>query len=103
MTMVPSFDKPARRLWMCVVLLLALLFTGSLGAQTASQSAPAQKPPAENQKPHPSEEPQTKITPEEAQELFRSVDEILNFASKDTKLPIKNPVKRALAARDQVR
>ena len=103
MTMARSFDKPAWRVWIWVVLLLTLLFTGNLEAQTASQSAPAQKPPAGNDKSQPSEEPQTKITPEEAQELFRSVDEILNFASKDTKLPIKNPVKRALADRDEVR
>ncbi len=105
MTMVPRFDKPARRLWIFVVLALALAFGGSsLAAQTrdvasyvsGSQSAQAQKP-------EPLPEPQTKITPEQAQELFRSVDDILNFASKDTKLPIKNPVKRELAGREQVR
>ena len=31
------------------------------------------------------------------------MDEILKFASKDTKLPIKHPVKRELAGREQVR
>jgi hypothetical protein len=103
MTMARSFDKPAWRLWIWVVLLFALLFNLNLGAQTASQSAPVQKPPAGDKKSQPAEEPQAKITPEQAQELFRSVDEILNFASKDTALPIKNPVKRALADRDQVR
>ena len=50
-----------------------------------------------------SKEAQTKITPDQAQELFRAVDEILKFASEDTKLPIKNSVKRALAGREQVR
>jgi len=100
MTMAPRFDK---RAWMLIVLALALVFGGnSLGAQTKSQSAPAQPPQAQKPQPQP-EEPQTKITPEEAQELFRSVDEILNFASKDTKLPIKHPVKRELAGREQVR
>src|SRR5271169_3666062 len=102
MTMVPRFDKPVRTLWMLVVLALALVCgANSLGAQTKSQSAPAQPPEA--QKPQPPEEPQTRITPEEAQQLFRSVDEILKFASKDTKLPIKHPVKRELAGREQVR
>ena len=97
MTMEPRFDKPARTIWMVAVLVLAMVFgASSLAAQTASQSTPPQKA-------QPLPEPQTKITPEEAQELFRSVDEILDFASKDTKLPIKNPVKRELAGREQVR
>ena len=42
------------------------------------------------------------ITPEEAKELFRSVDEILHFASKDTGLPIKKKVKRTIVSRPQV-
>jgi hypothetical protein len=46
--------------------------------------------------------PQTKITAEQAQELFRSVDEILQFVSEDTGLAIKHPVKRQLADRNQV-
>ena len=104
MTMVPRFDKPARtmrRFWIFVVLTLALVLgANSLAAQAKSQPAPEQSPQA--QKPQP-EEPQTKITPEQAQELFRSVDEILKFVSKDTKLPIKHPVKRELAGREQVR
>jgi hypothetical protein len=42
------------------------------------------------------------ITPEEAKELFRSVDEILRFASKDTGLPIRKKVKRTIVSRAQV-
>lgn len=42
------------------------------------------------------------ITPEEAKELFRSVDEVLRFASKDTGLPIKKKVKRTIVSRAQV-
>ncbi|HET8891271.1 MAG TPA: hypothetical protein VFQ41_20370 [Candidatus Angelobacter sp.] len=42
------------------------------------------------------------ITPDEAKELFRSVDEILRFASKDTGLPIKKKVKRTIVSRAQV-
>jgi hypothetical protein len=43
-----------------------------------------------------------KITPREAQELFHSIDEILEFDSKETGLPIKHEVKRRLANRDEV-
>jgi hypothetical protein len=42
------------------------------------------------------------ISPKEAKELFRSVDEILQFASHDTDLPIKHKVKRSLTKRDEV-
>jgi len=45
---------------------------------------------------------ETKISPQEAQELFRSVDEILKFASTDTGLPIHHDVKRRLTSRDEV-
>src|SRR5436309_14426692 len=43
-----------------------------------------------------------KISPRQAEELFRSVEEILQFVSEDTKLPIKHPVKRKLVNRDTV-
>jgi len=46
--------------------------------------------------------PERKISPKQAEELFRSVDEILAFVSKDTGLPIKDKVKRKLANRDEV-
>ena len=42
------------------------------------------------------------MTKEQAKELFRSVDEILSFASNDTKLPIEHAVKRKLISRDEV-
>jgi hypothetical protein len=45
---------------------------------------------------------ETKISPQAAEELFRSVDEILKFASKDTALPIHGEVKRRLVNRDEV-
>jgi len=43
-----------------------------------------------------------KISPEQAQELFRDVDQILKFASEDTALPIQHEVKRRLTSRDEV-
>src|SRR5580693_532902 len=48
------------------------------------------------------EEKEVKITPQEAEELFHSVDEILAFDSKQTGLPIKKEVKRRLTSRDEV-
>ena len=61
-------------------------------------SPPQEKPPQ-------AEEPVTiphEISPQEAQELFRSVDDLLRFASKDTGLPLKHEVKRRLTSRDEV-
>jgi hypothetical protein len=46
--------------------------------------------------------PEKIISPKEAKELFRSVDEILQFASDDTGLAIKHKVKRRLTKRDEV-
>ncbi|HSY91456.1 MAG TPA: hypothetical protein VK812_08795 [Candidatus Binatus sp.] len=45
---------------------------------------------------------EVKITPRQAEELFHSVDEILEFDSKETGLPIKREVKRKLTSRDEV-
>jgi len=42
------------------------------------------------------------ISLQEAKELFKSVDEILEFASRETKLPIKEEVKRRLVERSEV-
>jgi hypothetical protein len=42
------------------------------------------------------------ITPEQTAELFRSVNQILSFASEDSQLPIKHEVKRRLITRDEV-
>jgi hypothetical protein len=64
----------------------------------AAQTAPP--PPGSDQTATYTEE--HKITPQEAKELFRSIDEILKFASDDTGLPIKHKVKRKLIGRDEV-
>src|SRR6266853_356763 len=57
----------------------------------------------DQEKPAPSTPPEeTKITPQQAKELFHTVDEILVFDSKKTGLPIKHQVKRKLTSRDEV-
>jgi hypothetical protein len=63
----------------------------SAGAQTAAGEGPGAKQDTEQ-----------KISPQEAEKLFQSVDEILRFASTDTSFPIKHEVKRQLVSRDQV-
>src|SRR5438067_10450292 len=100
-----------------IVLLTTLLvgFSGLAHASTPQQTAPAatqQKPeqPSAGQpdtdKPSTDKpstgKPENKITPEQAEQLFRDVDTILSFASKDTTLPIKHEVKRRMASREEV-
>jgi hypothetical protein len=70
------------------------------GIGTAVQDQPASQPPPQAQ-PAPSA-PARPITKAQAKELFRSVDEILQFVSQDTGLPIRHKVKRKLITRDQV-
>ena len=101
-----------RLLW----LPLAILLIASAGLPSAigqssqpssagqsSSSAPAQsggsKPDQSNAAKPPTE---TKITPQQAEQLFRDVDTILEFASKDTALEIKHSVKRRLTSREEV-
>jgi hypothetical protein len=66
------------------------------GAGVAVQNQPSGNPPPSAQ----ASEPQTRITKAQAKELFRSVDEILEFASHDTGLPIQHKVKRNLITRE---
>lgn len=70
-------------------LLSTLLAYGALAL--SAQSTDAAKPQAE-----------TKMTPQQTQELFRSVDEVMQFVSKDSNLAIKHPVKRVMMSREQV-
>ena len=108
----------------CAIFLVLLLFGMSWAQTTPSQpqpNPPAQSPnqgatqvpgagvAVQNQQqgstpPQSAEqpEPQTRITKAQAKELFRSVDEILDFASQDTGLPIQHKVKRNLITRESV-
>src|SRR6202166_4745947 len=87
----------------------------NLGLQVQDQSQVQDRNKNQSQNPdQPSAPPQTPagegaratqentISPKEAKKLFRSVDEILQFASEDTGLPIKHKVKRKLTKRDEV-
>ncbi|MFP5277715.1 MAG: hypothetical protein ACLGPM_11395 [Acidobacteriota bacterium] len=81
-----------------------------LGASlAAAQTTPAQQPgtPAPNAShtnqdaPQPTP-PETHITPEQARQLFALVDQLLQFSSQQTGLPIKHTVKRRLTTRAAV-
>jgi hypothetical protein len=65
--------------------------------RTGNQQDPPTGTPAADAPPK-----EQKISPADAKELFQSVDQILRFASKDSALPIKHPVKTRLTSRDEV-
>lgn len=86
---------------------LALVAVLAAGAQTAPNepSAPASGATAQSgsdQAKAQTQAPETHITPEQAKELFSSVGPILQFASEDTKLPIRRQVKPHLTTRAEV-
>jgi hypothetical protein len=88
--------------------LLALLTTAQWAraqdqsAQTPPQAQQDQKQATPPKPAPPQENEEVKITPRQAEELFHSVDEILQFDSQQTGLPIKRDVKRKLTSRDEV-
>jgi hypothetical protein len=94
--------------WRSVVMAAALgLATIFAGAQTPGAPAPP-SPPIKAPKPAPDaqkstgKKPETHITPEEAKELFALVDQLIQFSSEETGLPIKSTVKRQLTTRTAV-
>ncbi|HEY4959256.1 MAG TPA: hypothetical protein VII29_00235, partial [Terriglobales bacterium] len=106
-----------RRLSVALVILLVSFLLGSAAGQTVSQPTeppkqvpgigtavqdPAAPPPSPQTQPATPPESQKPINKAQAKELFRSVDEILQFVSHDTGLPIKHKVKRKLITRSQV-
>jgi hypothetical protein len=62
-------------------------------AIAAQAQQPAQQPPSEKE---------THITPEQAKQLFALVDELIQFSSQETGLPVKSTVKRQLTTRAAV-
>lgn len=69
--------------------LLLAIFVSAQGTASAPQASA-------------SETEEHRLTQQEAKELFRSVDDILQFASERTGLPILHPVKKKLATREEV-
>jgi hypothetical protein len=96
--------KGYRKLFLVLTLFLASVMGAQTPAQaTAVQSGAVAQTALQKESSGKASPPQeTKISPKEAEELFHDVDQILQFASKDTGLPIKKEVKRRLTSRDEV-
>ena len=85
-----------------LVVLSATLACGHRPVAKATPPPPQAAPAPRGQTSAQGEGGEYKISPAEAQELFRSVDEILKFASTETLLPIRRQVTRRLTSRDEV-
>ena len=75
-------------------LLWLLALSISLNAFALAQDAPTAPQEAPEAEHH--------VTKAEAKELFRSIDDILQFASEHTGLPIRHSVKKKLATRGKL-
>ena len=99
----PIKVKGKGRMW-----LAGATFCFACAAFAAQQpAAPAQQPQtAAPQAAQPSDKAtpkaQTRITPEQAQQLFGLVDDLLQFSSQETGLPVQGTVKRQLTTRAAV-
>src|SRR5580698_7376080 len=92
-------------------LLLCLAASAPIAAQSQQSAPPPQRPspasPPAGANPSPTQGDQsrksaTKITPEQAKQLFALVDELIKFSSDETGLLIKSTVKRTLTTRTAV-
>jgi hypothetical protein len=111
MTEMQKFYRKTR-FGLCTVCLGLLLLAGVCAGSPQNPSGDSSPPP--QSQPSGAESPSTppgtatpvpiekKISPQEADELFREVDQILKFSSSDTDLPIKHDVKRRLTSRDEL-
>jgi hypothetical protein len=89
------------------LLLISELWAGAQSPaqppQTGAVTTTPHAQPQEDKKTTTTDVPaENKISPKEAEELFRDVDQIMQFASTETGLPIKKEVKRRLVSRDEV-
>jgi len=88
-----NFQRNRIIIWIfgCILFATTLAWTQNQAPQKPTEPDTAQ-----------TDETTREISPKEAEELFRSVDDILRFASNETGLPIKRTVKRRLTSRDEV-
>ena len=90
------------RLFLVLFLAIASLAQTPTGSkpstQTPAGSAGQNSPGSKNTE----KKPEHKISPAEADALFKEVDQLTAFASKASGLPIRTPVKRKLVSRDEV-
>jgi hypothetical protein len=93
----------------CALILWLAAMTGAWGQQAAPKPEPATpqgaapaSPPQGIQGTKAGSRAATKITPEQAKQLFAMVDVLIKFSSDETGLPIKSTVKRQLTTRTAV-
>ena len=92
--------KASWRNWTIAAMLgLATLIAGAQAPGAPAPSAPPVKPHDSDPSPKKNE---NQITPEQAKELFALVDQLIQFSSQETGLPIKSSVKRTLTTRAAV-
>jgi len=96
----PASGVPAKRAFLGTVLALAMAATTAIGQKAPAPQAP--QPPQPPGAAKPSQDHQTRITPDQAKELFALVDQLMQFSSQESGLPIKSSVKRQLTSRTQV-
>jgi hypothetical protein len=101
--MKKQFNEASRwRTWTTAAVL------GLVTMCAAAQSPESQAPPDKSQnsgqdRSHSSsKKTETHITPDQAQQLFALVDQLIQFSSEETGLPIKSSVKRELTTRSAV-
>lgn len=88
--------KGKQSLWVSALLAAVL----PIAAQQAPSPNPQQPPPSAHHDDQ--SKPPTHITPDQAQQLFALVDQLIKFSSDETGLPIKSKVKRQLTTRAAV-
>lgn len=86
--------------WLFSVTLL-LAFAGPAAAW--QQSGRDEPPSSAVDQPQDKPREERRISPKREQELFAKLDEVLRFASADTKLPIRRRVERKLVSREEAR
>ncbi len=82
-----------------VICLTAGEYAAAQSGTTAPKQAPPPTTPGQQSKTPKAEE---HITPQQAQQLFSLVDQLIKFSSEETGLPIKSDVKRKLTTREAV-
>jgi len=92
--------------WMAAVsaalfLWLSVVITRAEESQAIAPAQPPSQQPG-NTTANDAAKGETRITPEQAKELFSLVDELLKFSSDETGLPIKSEVKRQMTTRAAV-
>ena len=104
-----------RNLTMLAALCVFFAASASQGQQPPNSTPPSASSPGQTAPPNPAKpqdqgkpqhdgdsNPETRITPDQAKELFGLVDDLLKFSSQETGFPIKSDVKRKLTTRNAV-